>query len=75
MHQDHRNRGTEHSDRSGAPHPTDATLAAMAATADYEKLGAFYLGREVDRTTGETDPAPLLYDAKDLTTPRRDASA
>ena len=40
----------------------------MAATADYEKLGAFYLGREVDRSTGETDPAPLLYDAKDLTT-------
>lgn len=35
---------------------------------DYEKLGVFYLGREVDPATGETVPTPLLYDAKDLTT-------
>ncbi|MEM6797025.1 MAG: DUF87 domain-containing protein, partial [Acidobacteriota bacterium] len=34
----------------------------------YEKLGAFYLGREVDPRSGETLDAPLLYDAKDLTT-------
>ncbi|MEM1180563.1 MAG: DUF87 domain-containing protein [Acidobacteriota bacterium] len=34
----------------------------------YEKLGAFYLGRAVDPSTGETSEAPLLYDAKDLTT-------
>jgi uncharacterized Zn-binding protein involved in type VI secretion len=34
---------------------------------DYEKLAAFYLGREVD-DEGALHPAPLLYDAKDLTT-------
>jgi len=35
---------------------------------DYEKLGAFYLGRPVDPATGEDRDEPLLYDAKDLTT-------
>jgi len=35
---------------------------------DYEKLGLFYLGRPVDPATGETDPTPLLYDSRDLTT-------
>ncbi len=35
---------------------------------DYEKLGVFYLGREVDPATGDTSPTPLLYDARDLTT-------
>ena len=35
---------------------------------DYEKLGAFYLGRERDAETGELDAEPLLYDSKDLTT-------
>lgn len=34
----------------------------------YEKLGAFYLGREIDTESGEIQNAPLLYDAKDLTT-------
>ncbi len=35
----------------------------------YEKLGAFYLGREVDPdATDETRPGYLLYDSKDLTT-------
>ena len=37
-------------------------------TEDYEKLGAFYLGRPVDPDTGEDLPGPLLYDSKDLTT-------
>ena len=37
-------------------------------TQDYEKLGAFYLGRPVDAETGEDRPEPLLYDSKDLTT-------
>jgi DNA helicase HerA-like ATPase len=36
--------------------------------ADYERLGAFYLGRPFDPRTGETQPSPLLYDARDLTT-------
>ncbi len=35
---------------------------------DYEKLGAFYLGREHDLATGVTTGTPLLYDARDLTT-------
>ena len=35
---------------------------------DYEKLGAFYLGRERDPDTGELESEPLLYDSKDLTT-------
>ena len=35
---------------------------------DYEKLGQFYLGREVDLASGEKSEAPLLYDSKDLTT-------
>jgi len=36
---------------------------------DYEKLGAFYLGRRFDPATGRAVAAePLLYDAKDLTT-------
>jgi len=35
---------------------------------DYEKLGVFYLGREVDTASGETSATPLLYDSRDLTT-------
>ncbi|HVS15905.1 MAG TPA: DUF87 domain-containing protein [Thermoanaerobaculia bacterium] len=35
---------------------------------DFEKLGAFYLGREVDWKSGEPSGELLLYDAKDLTT-------
>jgi len=35
---------------------------------DYEKLGQFYLGRELDMKTGEQSSTPLLYDSKDLTT-------
>lgn len=34
----------------------------------YEKLGAFYLGRNHDLQAGQTSEVPLLYDAKDLTT-------
>jgi hypothetical protein len=36
--------------------------------ADFEKLGAFYLGRAVDAATGRTRPEPLLYDSRDLVT-------
>ena len=35
---------------------------------DFEKMGSFYLGREVDDTTGSATGELLLYDAKDLTT-------
>lgn len=35
---------------------------------DFEKLGVFYLGREYDPRTDALAEAPLLYDAKDLTT-------
>ena len=35
---------------------------------DYEKLGAFYLGREFDPTTGKLKDELVLYDSRDLTT-------
>jgi hypothetical protein len=35
---------------------------------DFEKLGAFYLGREYDAGKDATSSAPLMYDSKDLTT-------
>lgn len=35
---------------------------------NYEKLGAFYLGREFDTESSQTSDGPLLYDSKDLTT-------
>ena len=35
---------------------------------DFEKLGAFYLGKRVDETEGELTDELVLYDAKDLTT-------
>ena len=35
---------------------------------DFEKLGAFYLGKEHDLRSGETSDDIVLYDAKDLTT-------
>ena len=34
----------------------------------YEKLGAFYLGREFDLERGEAAAEPLLYDSRDLVT-------
>ncbi|MDA7977385.1 MAG: DUF87 domain-containing protein [Pirellulales bacterium] len=37
-------------------------------TQDFEKLGVFYLGRDHDMAAEQTGNAPLLYDAKDLTT-------
>ncbi len=35
---------------------------------DYEKLGAFYLGKDFNVDTGKVTEDMLLYDAKDLTT-------
>ncbi len=35
---------------------------------DFEKLGAFYLGKHVDESTGEMSDELVLYDSKDLTT-------
>jgi hypothetical protein len=35
---------------------------------DFEKLGAFYLGKIYDLESGELLDPPLLYDARDLTT-------
>lgn len=36
--------------------------------AEYEKLGAFYLGRPYDLAAGEPEPGLLLYDSRDLVT-------
>jgi hypothetical protein len=35
---------------------------------EYEKLGAFYLGREVDSASGDVTDDIVLYDSRDLTT-------
>jgi|GEM_PF-1082417 hypothetical protein len=35
---------------------------------DYEKLGAFYLGRDYDLATRKLKDRLVLYDSKDLTT-------
>ncbi len=35
---------------------------------DYEKLGAFYLGKVFDPAAGKLSEEPLLYDSRDLTT-------
>ena len=35
---------------------------------DFEKLGAFYLGKRVDKNTNELTDDLVLYDSKDLTT-------
>ena len=35
---------------------------------DYENLGFFYLGKNVDPSTGKSADNPLLYESKDLTT-------
>lgn len=37
-------------------------------SADYEKLGQFYLGREYDMDTKQVDDSLVLYDSKDLVT-------
>jgi len=38
------------------------------SVADYEKLGAFYLGREYDPETKSADGGLVMYDSKDLVT-------
>ena len=38
------------------------------SVADYEKLGAFYLGREYDPETRSADGGLVLYDSRDLVT-------
>ena len=40
----------------------------MPSLPSYEKLGSFYLGREVDPASGADRPDLLLYDSRDLTT-------
>ncbi len=42
-------------------------MASTPNPADFEKLGAFYLGRTLDASGAPLGP-PLLYDARDLTT-------
>ena len=40
----------------------------MSELPDFEKMDLFYLGRELDRQSGETSNLPLLYKNKNLTT-------
>jgi hypothetical protein len=51
-------------DAVGGPPEDDARQQVR----DYEKLGAFYMGRVFDPDQGQVRDEPLLYDAKDLTT-------
>jgi len=46
----------------------DTMEKAAIARADYEKLGAFYLGREYDIKQGELQDDLVMYDSKDLVT-------
>ena len=43
-------------------------VSSTAPHADFEKLGAFYLGRAVDPQSGAPQDGWLLYDSKDLVT-------
>ena len=43
-------------------------LGYHLAMQDFEKLGAFYLGRRYDPNAGKTQDDLLLYDSKDLVT-------
>lgn len=40
--------------------------------ADFEKLGAFYIGRGYDAAKDTLAAEPLMYDSRDLTTHARD---
>lgn len=60
---------------TGAPNPAVpdrapavAPTTAPAAPVDFEKLGAFYLGRPYDLRAKKPGPGLLLYDSKDLVT-------
>jgi hypothetical protein len=55
---------------SGVPERAPAAVgsAAAPASADFEKLGVFYLGRPYDLGAKRPAPGLLLYDSKDLVT-------
>src|SRR5690606_2422682 len=46
----------------------DITPCSVGDDVDFEKLGAFYLGREVEPSDLSVTEQPVLYDASDLTT-------
>ena len=47
---------------------TNKTSWSPPATADFEKLGSFYLGRPYDQSTRSPQSGLVLYDSKDLVT-------
>ena len=53
---------------SPAAKPSTPSAWTPPATNDYEKLGAFYLGRPYDQSTRAPQPGLVLYDSKDLVT-------
>ncbi|MGB5527095.1 MAG: ATP-binding protein, partial [Gemmatimonadota bacterium] len=55
----------DNSDGAIAPMPTDDKPLEAS---QFEKLGSFYLGREVDPADPEASGPLLMYDARDLTT-------
>ena len=48
--------------------PNRMPEARVDAMQDFEKLGAFYVGKAVDGATGKVGDELVLYDSKDLTT-------
>jgi hypothetical protein len=59
--------------KARAPWPTIGAVPwnsfdEVRAMQDYEKLGVFYLGREIDPASGARREDLVLYDSKDLTT-------
>ena len=57
--------GKTASKASSGSGPTSWTAPSIG---DYEKLGAFYLGRPYDLTARAPQPGAILYDSKDLVT-------
>jgi hypothetical protein len=49
---------------------TTGTGSSTDGAAEFEKLGVFYLGRPYDLAAKQAKPGWLLYDSKDLVTPR-----
>jgi len=56
------------SEAGKANSPRSSTTWTAPATGDYERLGAFYLGRPYDVSTRTPQPGVILYDSKDLVT-------
>jgi DNA helicase HerA-like ATPase len=62
----HCERNRSHLPLQSAVHESVGSQRGMSM--DYEKLGAFYLGKVFDAGSNQLSDDPLLYDSRDLTT-------